>query len=887
MAPPSVVDYSQHQSFLPQDAPLIPDIQTRNPFDVLPFPVLEEKVFLTKVLDIDLKTKDNHVARDPRMLRLTGGHPFNSEPPLSLLYKSGFLTSAQLHFVRNHGAVPQVADEEMLDWTVSIEGMVDRPTTISLREIMSEMDIYTQPVTMVCAGNRRKEQNMVKKGTGFNWGAAGTSTSLWTGPMLGDIIEKAGPHKRARYVWMEGGDTPANGHYGTCIRLAWARDPERGIQLAYKQNGSFLLPDHGRPLRVVIPGCIGGRSVKWLKRLIVSDKPSDNWYHYFDNRVLPTMVTPDMAKTNPDWWKDERYAVYDLNLQSITCVPENDEILKVIKDNVSHDYEIKGFAYNGGGVRVGRVEVSLDRGKTWKLTEIEYPEDIYRNAGYFRLFGGLVNVCDRMSCFCWCFWNVKVKISELRDSKDILVRGMDERMVVQPRNMYWNVTSMLNNWWYRVAITHPDQNDLNTLKFEHPVIANKAGGWMDRVKAQKGDILSETWGENDASDADGAGAAPGEPEVDEDLEWMCNPEKMNVVISMEEFAKHENETNPWFVVKGHVFDGTEYLEEHPGGAQSITMVAGTDATEDFLAIHSSFAKKMLPKWHLGRLENAGSKSDVKGVKGADVEEDVCNRPTLLDPKKWVSIVLDKKEIISADSRVFSFKLQHPDQTTGLAVGKHLYLRLKNKDGKHVMRAYTPKSCHRTKGILEILIKVYFPNGDIPGGQMTTLIEEMQLGSLIEVKGPLGEFEYHGDGNLLFNGKKRTVKHFVMIAGGSGITPCYQVIKEIYFDANDGTKVTFFFGNRTPEDILCKEELDKISRERPQIKMEYSLSDSSKLPQNWSGRVGRITSEILDGYISGFEKGDFMVLVCGPPGMVTSVEDWMKERKVDRNDVVFF
>jgi nitrate reductase (NAD(P)H) len=78
-----------------------------------------------------------------------------------------------------------------------------------------------------------------------------------------------------------------NGFYGTSVKLNWVMDPNKGIMLAHKMNGEDLRPDHGRPLRVVVPGQIGGRSVKWLTKLILTDKPSDNWYHIYDNRVLP------------------------------------------------------------------------------------------------------------------------------------------------------------------------------------------------------------------------------------------------------------------------------------------------------------------------------------------------------------------------------------------------------------------------------------------------------------------------------------------------------------------------------------------------------------------------------------------------------------------------
>jgi nitrate reductase (NAD(P)H) len=77
-----------------------------------------------QVLDVDKPTPDAHVPRDPRLIRLTGVHPFNVEAPLSDLYNEGFLTSPDLFYVRNHGAVPEVQDSECLDWEFSVEGYV-------------------------------------------------------------------------------------------------------------------------------------------------------------------------------------------------------------------------------------------------------------------------------------------------------------------------------------------------------------------------------------------------------------------------------------------------------------------------------------------------------------------------------------------------------------------------------------------------------------------------------------------------------------------------------------------------------------------------------------------------------------------------------------------
>lgn len=76
----------------------------------------------TDVLEVDKKTPDSHVPRDPRLIRLTGVHPFNVEAPLSALFNEGFLTSPELFYVRNHGAVPDVEDEDIPNWGFTVEG---------------------------------------------------------------------------------------------------------------------------------------------------------------------------------------------------------------------------------------------------------------------------------------------------------------------------------------------------------------------------------------------------------------------------------------------------------------------------------------------------------------------------------------------------------------------------------------------------------------------------------------------------------------------------------------------------------------------------------------------------------------------------------------------
>lgn len=530
-----------------------------------------------KVLPEDFKTPDNHVVRDPRLIRLTGIHPYNVEAPLSELYNEGFLTTKDLHYVRNHGAVPRVEDSDIMDWEFTIEGMVDNPIKISLAQLLDNYEQVTYPITLVCAGNRRKEQNVVRKTKGFSWGAAGLSTALWTGVVMGDLLRTAKPKRGAKYVCFEGADKLPNGYYGTSVKLNWAIDPNRGILVAHRMNGEVLPPDHGKPLRVVVPGQIGGRSVKWLKRIIVTAEPSDNWYHIYDNRVLPTTITPEMSADMPNTWKDERYAIYDLNTNSATCFPAHDERLSLAQGLES--YRVRGYAYAGGGKRVTRVEVTLDKGKTWMLANISYPEDKYRLAPEGdELYGGRLDLSWRENSFCWCFWDIDIPVPQLQSTDDILVRAMDESMMVQPRDMYWSVLGMMNNPWFRVVV----HNEGHTLRFEHPTQpALIPGGWMERVKKAGGNLSNGYWGEKLSGEEE-------ETVQEEPAKEICMTNKeINRAITIDELRKHDGEIEPWFVVNGQVYDGTKFLEGHPGGAASIFGAAGQDASEEFLAIRKS------------------------------------------------------------------------------------------------------------------------------------------------------------------------------------------------------------------------------------------------------------------------------------------------------------
>jgi nitrate reductase (NAD(P)H) len=175
----------------------------------------------------DIDTPDKWIPRHQDLVRLTGRHPLNCEAPLKKLFDKGFITPPSLHYVRNHGAVPVI---EWGNHIVSIGGLAPKPLKLKMTDIIA-LPRRSLPVTLVCCGNRRKEQNMIKQSKGFNWGAAGVSTGVWTGARLCDILKLAGiddaskfPNAHVRFASEneKGGDKLPGGVYGTSVPLSKA-----------------------------------------------------------------------------------------------------------------------------------------------------------------------------------------------------------------------------------------------------------------------------------------------------------------------------------------------------------------------------------------------------------------------------------------------------------------------------------------------------------------------------------------------------------------------------------------------------------------------------------------------------------------------------------------
>lgn len=295
---------------------------------------------------------------------------------------------------------------------------------------------------------------------------------------------------------------------------------------------------------------------------------------------------------------------------------------------------------------------------------------------------------------------------------------------------------------------------------------------------------------------------------------------------------------------------------------------------------------MMTDYHIGSLDEEGRVA----LAGEDVQPDptAAPAPMFLNPKTWKKAILHTKTTVSWDTRIFTYKLEHDDQTLGLPTGQHLMIRLRDPVTREaIIRSYTPISQTSKKGYLDVLVKIYFDTKERKGGKMSQGMDSLPIGHFIDFKGPIGKFEYVGNGNCIVQGKERHVKTFIMICGGSGITPIYQVFRAIMQDKADPTKCILLNGNRLVEDILCKEDLDGFAKDNAEkCKLLYTLTQA---PDNWEGLKGRIAGPLLTehSHRNAHGDGEAMILICGPEALEKSCHAALLENGWKDDDMLFF
>ena len=266
------------------------------------------------------------------------------------------------------------------------------------------------------------------------------------------------------------------------------------------------------------------------------------------------------------------------------------------------------------------------------------------------------------------------------------------------------------------------------------------------------------------------------------------------------------------------------------------------------------------------------------------------RPVFLQSKAWSKAVLSSKRRVSADTKIFSFRLDHAEQAVGLPVGQHLMMRLRDPATREaIIRAYTPVSEPTDRGLLHVLVKIYYDAPDRAGGRMTQALDALPVGHFVDFKGPVGRFEYLGRGRCAVAGRERRVRRFVMICAGSGVTPVFQVLRAVLSDPDDETFCLVLDGNRAEADILCRAELDALAEgQGHRCRLLYSLTRPDAL---WDGLRGRMDRELFErevGLCRNRENGgEDLLLVCGPEAMEKTVRTVFGGMGWGEDDMLFF
>jgi len=346
--------------------------------------------------------------------------PFNGGVPAADL-RGAYLTPYPLFYVRSHAKeIPQLDADS---YRLSISGHLTTPLSLSLAQLRGEFEQRTVTATLQCAGNRRRELNDIAAmpGESVMWGDEAISTAVWQGVSLADVLARAGVTDGVGHVAFESYDAcEKDGQtfaYGGSIPLEKALRPE--VLLAYGMNGEPLPALHGYPLRVIVPGYIAARSVKWLKSITVQDTPSDNHYQAYDYKLFPPHVTAESI----DWDKGEMLGA--MRTDAVICNPRDGQALPVGLTTV------QGYAIGGGDARIIGVEVSADGGITWRGAQITTENTQYA----------------------WCFWEVTMNLRG--GTYTLLVRAHDSHGTIQPAHPReaWNVKGYMNNALHRVVVT--------------------------------------------------------------------------------------------------------------------------------------------------------------------------------------------------------------------------------------------------------------------------------------------------------------------------------------------------------------------------------------------------------------------------------------------------
>ncbi|XP_058093232.1 sulfite oxidase [Magnolia sinica] len=388
-----------------------------------------------------LRAPSDYSEEPPRhpSLKINAKEPFNAEPPRSALILS-YITPVDMFYKRNHGPIPIIDDIE--SYRVSINGLVENPIQLSMDDIR-KLPKYNVTATLQCAGNRRTAMSKTRTVKGVGWDVAALGNATWGGAKLSDVLELVGiceltsvsslGGKHVEFTSVDRCKEENGGPYKASIPLGRATNPDADVLLAYEMNGEVINRDHGYPLRVVVPGIIGARSVKWLDSISIIAEECQGFFMQRDYKMFP----PSVNWENINW--ATRRPQMDFPVQCAICSLEDMSVVKQGKISIC------GYAVSGGGRGIERVDVSVDGGKTW-MEAYKYQKS------------GVPYVPEDTSSDKWAWVLFKVE-ADILPNAEIIAKAVDTAANVQPENVdvIWNLRGILNTSWHRVHVRDASQ----------------------------------------------------------------------------------------------------------------------------------------------------------------------------------------------------------------------------------------------------------------------------------------------------------------------------------------------------------------------------------------------------------------------------------------------
>jgi DMSO/TMAO reductase YedYZ molybdopterin-dependent catalytic subunit len=319
-----------------------------------------------------------------------------------------------MHYLLIHFDIPFVSPEQAAAWRLNIGGLVDHPVSLSIADLKA-LPTVTRRVTLECAGNGRATIRPRWQSQPWEHGAVGTSE--WTGTPLAGVLAKAGLRPSAVDVAFFGADRGFDGgvehDYGRSLKPAMAMNPD--ILIAWAMNGQPLLPQHGYPLRLVVPGWYGMASVKWLDRIEAIDRPFDGY------QQVGTYIYRQHAR-------DRGVPVTSMRVKSLLVPPGIPDWYTRRRLVDAGDVEVVGRAWSGGGTPIVRVEFAVDGG--WQDAVLDPPVgDVYA----------------------WRSWRAGWKA--VPGEHLLSCRATDANGEVQPLEQRWDQSGFGNNMVHSVAVT--------------------------------------------------------------------------------------------------------------------------------------------------------------------------------------------------------------------------------------------------------------------------------------------------------------------------------------------------------------------------------------------------------------------------------------------------